>query len=100
MPNYAPTKLATTALFGMGNDASARNSMLGVDQKDYYISTEGLAWGICIPSTKVWEWPKEWKMITDVYPDFKDWVTSGGANNTDWISNHNNDIYVKPYSPL
>lgn len=96
MPNYAPTKLATTALFGMGNDASARNSMLGVDQKDYYISTEGLAWDICIPSTKVWEWPKEWKMITDVYPDFKDWVTSGGANNTDWISNHNNDIYVKP----
>ena len=45
MPNYAPTKLATTALFGMGNDASARNSMLGVDQKDYYISTEGLSMG-------------------------------------------------------
>ena len=96
LPNYAPTQLATTALFGMGNDASARNSMLNVDQKDYYISTEGLAWGICIPSTKVWEWPKEWKMITDVYPDFKGWVTSGGASNTDWISNHNNDIYVKP----
>lgn len=96
LPNYAPTQLATTALFGMGNDASARNSMLNVDQKGYYISTEGLAWGICIPSTKVWEWPKEWKMITDVYPDFKGWVTSGGASNTDWISNHNNDIYVKP----
>ena len=96
LPNYAPTQLATTTLFGMSNDASARNNMLNVNQKGYYISTEGLAWGICIPSTDVWKYPKERKMITDVYPDFKGWVTSGGANNTDWISNHNNDIFIKP----
>lgn len=97
LPNYAPTSLGTTALFGMSNDASAYNKMLNANQKGYYISTEGLAWGICIPSTKVWKWPKERKIITDVYPDFKNWVISGGeTENINWISNHNNDIFIKP----
>ena len=76
LPNYAPTSLGTTALFGMSNDASAYNKILNANQKGYYISTEGLAWGICIPGTEVWKWPKERKKITDVYPDFKDWVIS------------------------
>lgn len=81
----------------MSNDASAYNKMLNANQKGYYISTEGLAWGICIPSTKVWKWPKERKIITDVYPDFKNWVISGGeTENINWISNHNNDIFIKP----
>lgn len=97
MANYAPTNLGTTALFGMGNDASAHNSMLNVGQKGYYISTEGLAWGICIPSTEVWKWPKEYKMITSVYPGFKAWVVNGGkAEDLDWISNHTDDVFVKP----
>lgn len=97
MANYAPTALGTTALFGMSNDASADNSMLNVPRKGYYISTEGLAWSICIPNTEVWKWPKEYIMITDVYPGFKSWVVNGGkTEDLDWISNHNNDIYVKP----
>lgn len=97
MANYAPTSLGATALFGMGNDASADNSILNVSQKGYYISTEGLAWGICIPGTKVWKWPKEYKIITDVYPGFKNWVINGGKiEDLDWISNHNNNIFVKP----
>ncbi len=97
MANYAPTNLATTALFGMGNDASAHNSMLNVGQKGYYISTEGLAWGICIPGTEVWKWPKEYKIITAVYPGFKNWVINGGqAEDLGWISNHTSDIFVKP----
>lgn len=97
MANYAPTNLGTTALFGMSNDASANNTMLNVSKKGYYISTEGLAWGICIPNTEVWKWPKEYMMITGVYPDFKNWVINGGqTEDLDWISNHTNDIFVNP----
>lgn len=97
MANYAPTNLGTTALFGMSNDASANNTMLNVSQKGYYISTEGLAWGICIPNTGVWKWPKEYMMITGVYPGFKNWVINGGqTEDLDWISNHTNDIFVNP----
>lgn len=97
MANYAPTSLGATALFGMGNDASADNSILNVSKKGYYISTEGLAWGICIPGTEVWKWPKEYKIITDVYPGFKNWVINGGKiEDLDWTSNHNNNIFMKP----
>ena len=97
LPNYAPTNLGTTALFGMGNDASADNEILGKNPKGFYISTEGLAWGICIPSTEAWKWAKERKMITNVYSEFKTWIISGGeTENQDWISNHNNDIFIKP----
>lgn len=97
MANYAPTNLGTMALFGMANDASAHNSMLNVGQKGYYISTEGLAWGICIPDTKVWKWPQEYKKITDVYTGFKAWVTSGGRpDDLNWISSHNDNIFIKP----
>lgn len=97
MANYAPTNLGTTALFGMGNDASAHNSMLNVGRKGYYISTEGLAWGICVPSAEPWKWPREYMIITSVYPGFKNWVIGGGqAEDLGWISNHTDDIYTKP----
>lgn len=95
--NYAPTELGAKELFGMGNDASTYNNMLHLPQKGYYISTEGLAWGICIPDTEVWKWPKEQKMITDVYPGFKDWVINGGeVEDMNWTSNYNDNIFVKP----
>ena len=97
MAYYAPTNLGTTALFGMGNDASAYNSMLNIAQKGYYVSTEGLVWGICIPGTEVWKWPKERRIITNVYPGFKAWVINGGqAEDLGWTSNYTNDIFVKP----
>nr|WP_303776438.1 LruC domain-containing protein [Bacteroides intestinalis] len=97
MPHYAPTNLGATKLFGMGNDASEYNNMLKLPKKGYYLSTEGLAWSICIPYTEVWKWPKEYNPITNVYPKFKDWVINGGkAEDLNWISDHNNNIFVKP----
>lgn len=93
---YAPTDLADKTYFGTGNDASSNNTTLNVAAKGYYLSAEGLAWGICIPGNEVWAWPKEKSMITGVYPDFKGWVTSGGTNNLNWYSNHNDNIFVKP----
>ena len=97
MAHYAPTNLGTKELFGMSNDASEYNNMLKLPKKGYYLSTEGLAWGICIPNTEVWKWPKEYNPITNVYPKFKDWVINGGkAEDLNWISDHNNNIFVKP----
>ena len=86
---YAPTNLATTAFFGMANDAST--------QKGYYVSAEGLVWGICIPGTDVWKWPRERKIITNVYPGFKSWVMNGGqVEDLSWTSNYTNEIFVRP----
>lgn len=86
---YAPTNLATTAFFGMANDAST--------QKGYYVSAEGLVWGICIPGADVWKWPRERKIITNVYPGFKNWVMNGGqVEDLSWTSNYTNEIFVRP----
>ena len=82
---YAPTNLATTAFFGMANDAST--------QKGYYVSAEGLVWGICIPGTDVWKWPRERKIITNVYPGFK---SGGQVEDLSWTSNYTNEIFVRP----
>ena len=71
--------------------------MLNKSPKGYYLSTEGLAWGICIPYTEVWKWPKERQMITNVYPRFKPWVLSGGkVEDLTWVSEHNDNIFAKP----
>lgn len=97
MANYAPTNLGATQLFGMGNDASSYNKMLNKPQKGFYLSTEGLAWGICIPATTVWKWPKEYNKITEVYSGFKTWIINGGnTEDLNWTFNHNDNIFMKP----
>ena len=95
---YAPTDLANTAYFGTGNDASINNTLLNIPAKGNYLSTDGLAWGICIPgsTSASWAWPRERTMITEVYTDFANWVKTGGKESQDWISNHTDKIFVKP----
>lgn len=86
---YAPTDLATTAYFDTGNDASST--------KGNYLSTDGLAWGICIPGSEAWAWPKEKAMITNVYPEFGDWIKSGGKESPYWTSNSTEQTFIKSY---
>lgn len=93
---YAPTDLADMTHFGTGNDASVNNTPLNVPAKGNYLSTDGLAWGICIPGTTPWAWPKEKKMITEVYTAFANWVNTGGTEDQNWVSTHTSDIFVKP----
>lgn len=77
VPGFAPTDLADRTYLGTGNDDSL--------DKAYYLSNEGLAWGVCVPSgSKVWSWPTEWTSICNAYPLFKEWVTSGGTKNAGW----------------
>lgn len=86
---YAPTDLATTAYFDTSNDASST--------KGNYLSTDGLAWGICIPGSASWNWPKEKAMITNVYPEFGDWIKSGGKEFPDWTSNSTEETFIRSY---
>lgn len=86
---YAPTDLATTAYFDTSNDASST--------KGNYLSTDGLAWGICIPGSASWNWPKEKAMITNVYPKFGDWIRSGGKESLDWTSYSTEETFIRSY---
>lgn len=81
---YAPTDLANTSMFKAGNDDSSTGH--------YYLSNENLAWGIIIPGD--FAWPLETKKVTDVYSLFKSWVSSGGAENREWYTTHNNEVYT------
>ncbi|MGN0047881.1 MAG: LruC domain-containing protein [Bacteroides sp.] len=75
--NYAPTLKADQSYSGASNDNGS----------GCFISQEGLAWGIRIP-TSSWRWPQERIIITDVYYNFDSWVTSG-YNNSWWRDNIN-----------
>ncbi len=82
---YPPTDLGNTTLFGQGNDGSSTSS------GKYYLSTENLAWGVVIPTD--FSWPLEYNKISDVYTEFKPWVTSGGKNNGNWFNTNNGKVY-------
>lgn len=85
LPGYAPTDLANTDLFKQAND----NSSAG----HYYLSTENLAWGFVVPAD--FAWPLETKKVTDVYSQFKTWITSGGKEDANWYTTHNSNVYTK-----
>ncbi|TWV12939.1 LruC domain-containing protein [Bacteroidaceae bacterium HV4-6-C5C] len=82
---YPPTDLGNASLFGQGNDNSS------VTSGKYYLSTENLAWGIVIPTD--FSWPLEYNRVSDVYTEFKPWVTSGGKNNGNWFNTNNGKVY-------
>lgn len=73
---FQPTNLANTAPFGGNNDNSS------LSNKRYYISKDNLAWGITVPAN--FKWPLEYVNIKNAYPQFVNWVTSGGVENKNW----------------
>lgn len=90
---FAPTDLGGTHYFKSGNDDSS------VEAGKYYLSKENLAWAVIIPQE--FAWPKEWKKITDVYDQFKPWITTGGQKNKTWYTSHNKEVYpIENLSPL
>ena len=87
LPGYKPTDLATTFYFGKNNDCSLT--------KKYYVSDENLGWGILVAEPKsatLWRWPSEKNMIKEAYPEFAEWVVSGGKDKLEWYQNWNNDL--------
>ena len=72
---YNPTKLANPDLFEM-TDAADNGTKK-------YIGKDGMVWGLMIPTTE-WKCPDESVNITEAYPNFAKWVTSGGKENQNW----------------
>lgn len=72
---YNPTDLANPDLFKM-TDAADNGTKK-------YIGKDGMVWGLMIPTTE-WKCPDESVNITEAYPNFAKWVTSGGKENQNW----------------
>ena len=79
LPDYAPTALANTALFGTSSDNSIPS------QNRYYKTTNNLPWALNIYNS--FSYPTEKTEITKAYLHFIDWVLSNGTNYTDWYTN-------------
>lgn len=75
---YHPTDRANPIYFGNHNDATS------VSGNKYYVSKNGLAWGILVPTAI--SYPKEYADIKSVFSQFANWVLSGGAQNTNWYT--------------
>lgn len=73
---FKPTQMADISMFGNNNDGSS------ISGKKYYISKDNLAWGIMVPTN--FKWPLEYANIKNTYPQFTQWVTSGGQDNKNW----------------
>ena len=94
LPNYSPTNLANTNLFGTGQDNSNLNA-----NKFYISKTNEMPWALNIPVK--FEYPFEKNIIYSAYLKFIPWVQSGGSLYTDWYLNNNgyrdvSKIYVRP----
>ncbi len=94
LPDYPPTDLADTGVFGTWEDDSDGN------MGRYYKTSTNLPWAINIVHS--FEYPEEKVEISAAYLHFVEWAESGGTLYPDWYSNtapgYRNDayIFVKP----
>ncbi len=79
LPDYVPTDLMDTSLFGTSDDRS--NPALG----RYYKSANNLPWGLHIPV--VLDHMLEYTDITQGYLHFAEWAQSSGTSYADWYLN-------------
>lgn len=78
--DMAPTNKADRSLFGTYDDAS--------DDTGYYRLKLGLyPWALdipCVTKTGTWHYPRESEVITNAYPNYKNWTNIDGHGN-DWL---------------
>ena len=89
LPNFEPTSLVDTYLFGQWDDDSKPVS------HRYYLSERNYPWGINIP--EVFEYPTERSDINKAYNHFKDWAESDGLLYPDWykeLPSYRNNEYI------
>lgn len=82
LPYMPPTQGQDSSMFGTGDDSTD-----GVER--FYVSQNNLPWIIDIPDHI--DYPEEFVDISKAYPDFSDWVQSGGTESKDWYRYKNND---------
>ncbi len=83
--DFPPTTRGTLVgdFYGTADDDSDSTS------SKYYRTTSNLPWGILISSS--WNHPSEYIDISNAYPDFAEWATSGGISKPTWYLNPNGD---------
>lgn len=79
LPGYLPTDKADAKLFGTDDDTTVPSS------SKYYLSKENAPWAINYADSFIY--PLEQVKITDAYPHFAEWASSGGTLYPDWYSN-------------
>jgi len=79
LPDFAPTSLANTSLFGTADDKS------DPAQHKYYKNANNLPWALNF--YEKFDYPKEKIDIIGVYLHFADWAKSGGTLFPDWYTN-------------
>lgn len=79
LPDYPPTDLINTRLFGTGDDNS--NQTTG-----YFKSKTDLPWAIHTPQS--FAYPKEKSDVRNAHLKFSDWSTSTGSNYKNWFRDY------------
>ena len=77
LSGFQPTDKANTSRFGTADDNS--------DVGRLYTSKSNMIWGLAIPGTS--SYPIEWTSVKLAFPQFQDWVLSGGDSNKTWYNN-------------
>lgn len=80
LPDFAPTTLANSSLFGTHNDDSDPQS------GRYYKTDLNLPWGLHLSGPVSFRYPVEYAEILDAYLDFAGWAQSSGAPNANWYT--------------
>lgn len=76
LPDYPPTSLANTSLFGTSSDESIPGSGI------YYRTKNGTPWAMNFPV--VFEYPVESADLLKAHLKFGDWAASGGSKYSNW----------------
>ena len=81
--DFPPTSRGTLVsdFYGIAQDDSDPSS------DKYYRTTQNMPWGILISSP--WNHPSEYIDISEAYPEFAEWATSGGVSKPTWYQNPN-----------
>lgn len=82
LSGYQPTDKANTSKFGAADDNSNSGRL--------YTSKNNMIWGLAIPGSS--SYPTEWTSIRLAFPQFQDWVLSGGGSNKTWYNNPDPDL--------
>lgn len=81
LPGNAPSAMAALAPFGTFDDATVLAD--GVPVSHTYQTVNDLPWALDVAAS--FTWPREKRSVIDAYPQFADWVESGGAAHADWF---------------
>ena len=77
---FAATAKANTSLFNTNDDLTNQTTR-------WYVGTQSYPWAIDIPAT--FSYPIEQSIISSAYLKLDQWISSNGANFSDWYSNTN-----------